>query len=636
MPVSISVTQIRRALYHADQATGTGSPSLALLGTWFHEALHALIGQGNQTGLLADYHDFGTDPATRRQRMLSQLYDEVIGPRLSAEQALLQHAAVQVDTLWNAIQTACDWLMGIQEQFAQASSGRRALVASSGWQMIDWCQSEQTIACELQQPGWADRVRLVGIADAILRRPGTNSWCVVEFKLGQTAPTADLGQACLYHLILSRLEAGSAAAGDLSVVSFRPERHERFFTGQELAPAIQSLVDLIGKLAGVDARQALPSASEPAPQVPESRKILPVGARDVLPTAVHEKLGKQLVAVLTQYGVQVSLDQAPIVGPTFVRFPIGLGRGIKVAAVTRLAAELQVHLHLKAEPFISLDGGQLVIDVQRPDREVVPFSSIQSMLPTPDPLLGSSKVPVGMDLFRRMVFADLSTSDHSHILVAGTTGSGKSEWLRLAIAGLIAGNTPETLRLLIIDPKRNAFHMLKDSPFLWQPLVFPDEHSVPQILMELAEEMDQRYRLFDGADSIRQLVERTQKPIPRIVCVCDEYRDLINRNRAERKLIEEQICRLGAKARAAGIHLILATQEPSRDTVKGPLDSNIPARVGLKMGKSLESRMLLNQSGAEKLLGHGDLLFKAVGEPRRLQAPLLEEADRARYFQAGS
>ena len=217
-------------------------------------------------------------------------------------------------------------------------------------------------------------------------------------------------------------------------------------------------------------------------------------------------------------------------------------------------------------------------------------------------------------------------------MAAGTTGSGKSEWLRSAIAGLIVTNTPETLRLLIIDPKRNAFHALRNSSYLWKPLVFPDEQPAAEVLQDLAAEMDRRYRQLDGADSHAQLVARSDVPLPRIVCVCDEYRDLISRSREERKQIEEQICRLGAKSRAAGIHLILATQEPRRETIKGPLDSNIPARVGLWMQKAQESRMLLSEAGAEKLLGHGDLLFKDAGPPRRLQAPLLTEADREAIF----
>jgi DNA segregation ATPase FtsK/SpoIIIE, S-DNA-T family len=114
--------------------------------------------------------------------------------------------------------------------------------------------------------------------------------------------------------------------------------------------------------------------------------------------------------------------------------------------------------------------------------------------------------------------------------------------------------------------------------------------------------------------------------------VVDEYFDLINRSKADRRAIEEQVCRLGAKAPAAGIHLMIATQQPSRETIKGALDANIPARIGLKMGKAQESRMLLNSPGAERLLGHGDLLFKDLGDPKRLQAALLSAEEREQIF----
>jgi DNA segregation ATPase FtsK/SpoIIIE-like protein len=142
--------------------------------------------------------------------------------------------------------------------------------------------------------------------------------------------------------------------------------------------------------------------------------------------------------------------------------------------------------------------------------------------------------------------------------------------------------------------------------------------------------MERRYRLLGTTDSdtIVEHVRRTGTAVPRIVCVVDEYADLVRGDREERRRIEEQVTRLGSKARAAGIHLILATQQPSREVIKGALDANIPARIGLRMERPIESRMLLNQSGAETLLGHGDLLFKDIGEPVRLQAALLGPDDR--------
>jgi DNA segregation ATPase FtsK/SpoIIIE-like protein len=146
--------------------------------------------------------------------------------------------------------------------------------------------------------------------------------------------------------------------------------------------------------------------------------------------------------------------------------------------------------------------------------------------------------------------------------------------------------------------------------------------------------MDARYRRLEGADTIADLVGTSDQRWPRIVCICDEYSDLTSRSPQERKQIEAQVFRLGAKARAARIHLILATQQPSRETIKGALDTNMPARIGLKMIRHLESHMLLGEAGAEKLLGDGDLLFKDVGAPRRLQAPLLSAANRREIFGA--
>lgn len=629
MPVTITVSQVRDALYLADRgatAGETGGSSTALLGRWFHECLGLLVRGESPGSPLAALSDVAADPDVWKATLVERAYADFVGPRLTGQQALLHEAAPQVLQFWQAVQSACDWLANLSWTMNSDRKSRRASPRAPWQSLADVISTEESLACEIREPGWSDSVVLVGVADAIVRLLHSGAWCAIEFKSGRTSPEADLGQACLYHLLLSAagqtLDAGRAAAGTLALVSFRPERHEQLFSASELEPAQARLMALIGQLAGVDAgAAAAPAAS-----------VQPARTEDLEAEARHLELGQDLVHTLAEYGVQVVLEHPIIAGPTFLRFPITLGRGTKVKAIERLAPELQVRLALKAEPFITRDDGRLVIDVQRPDRRTVYFDEVRSQLPAPDGQRGCSRVPVGVNLSGELLCADLATTEHAHLLVAGTTGSGKSEWLRLAIAGLILGNTPETLRLLVIDPKRNAFHALRASSFLWRPLVFPDEQSASNVLEELAEEMDARYRRLDGADSIDQLAARTDQPLPRIVCVCDEYRDLISLSKEERKRIESHICRLGAKARAAGIHLILATQQPSRDTIKGPLDANIPARVGLKMGKALESNMLLSEHGAEKLLGHGDLLFKDIGRPRRLQAPLLTEANRAAIF----
>jgi DNA segregation ATPase FtsK/SpoIIIE-like protein len=293
---------------------------------------------------------------------------------------------------------------------------------------------------------------------------------------------------------------------------------------------------------------------------------------------------------------------------------------------------LQVRLALKTLPYIHNPGGRMVVDVERADREIVPYSSVSGQLPTPHQIMGSSKLPVGVDLDGKLQFADLAESDNCHMLIAGISGSGKTEWLRMALAGLLMSNTPNTLRLILIDPKRSSFTELNGSPYVWGggKVIYPDQVSPLATFTDLADEMDKRYRLFQqhGRENLREY-HLSGKQLPRIVCVCEEYSELLSFGRKE---IETRIARLGQKARGAGIHLLLTVQQPSRDIVKGTLQANIPARIGFRVNNPIESRMLLDRAGAEELLGDGDLLFKDIGEPVRLQAPLVAPDERRRIF----
>jgi S-DNA-T family DNA segregation ATPase FtsK/SpoIIIE len=602
MSVPLSVRDVRDAL-HRHAAPGDGEPSCALLGSLFHETFAALL-EAPGDGEPADARD---DRALGREELLQKAFRDVVGPRLRRDRALLQPLASQVLSFWAGVESLCEWL---------AELGDVAPVAST----------EEPLTCVLRAPDWTDSVRLTGVADAILRDPRSGRWCVVELKLGRTTPEADLAQAVLYHLIATESARAGGSVGEgqgtVALVTFGPERKERLFSAGEIESARLALFDLIGKLAGVlSSEPATVSVSNPITTADSSRK----------PTPEHRQLGERLIEVLAEYGVNVEPEGEPVVGPAFIRFPVALGTGVRVAAVERHAPEIRVRLGLKAPPRIRLDGARVVVDIQRPDRQVVPFASIRDDLDRGNSVEGSSRLPVGVRLDGQLTTADLSLPENAHLLVAGTTGSGKSEWLRTALAGLIVANTPDTLRLVLIDPKRNAFTWLRNSPYLLYPIVYPGDSPVAEVLAGLAEEMERRYRLMGTSDSdtIVDHVRRTSTAVPRIVCVVDEYADLVRGDREERRRIEEQVTRLGSKARAAGIHLILATQQPSREVIKGALDANIPARIGLRMERPIESRMLLNQSGAETLLGHGDLLFKDIGEPVRLQAVLLGADDRA-------
>jgi len=609
---AVSVADVREELArHA--GAGAGEPSTALLGDLFHQVCAGLWNPAPGEGWQRIYQDGSLEDAAR---LPGAVYQAWAGPGLSQRQAALQVSTREVLAFWAAAEEFCRWSHGLLTA-ARGAGLLRYDAAAGRWEGAERLVAvEQELAANVFEPGWRHPVRLYGVADSVLRKP-SGEWCVVEYKLGRGAPEADLAQAALYYELL----AGQEPRGAVALVHFRPELEERIFTAAQVAEARRTLRQVVGRLGG-----ALPG--QPPPAAPS--------AKTPAPSPVWSRLARALEQAFADHGAPARVNPHPVAGPAFLRFQVEPARGIPVRRALGLAADLQLRLHLPTPPFVQIDNGRLVVDVQREDRRVVPFAEVEPQLPPADPLTGSAWAPVGIDLNGKLRAADLGDALTTHLLVAGTTGSGKSEWLRTALAGLMARNTPRTLRLLLIDPKRNAFSELAASPFLEAPLVYPPEHSPVAALESLVEEMERRYARMEGDATIMEYARRTGELFPRIVCVCDEYADLILANRAERKRIEELIARLGSKARAAAIHLIIATQQPSRNLIGGPLVANLPARVGLKTNSPIESRMVILEAGAENLLGHGDLLFWHLGRTERLQGALLTAEDRQRWFGAAA
>jgi hypothetical protein len=508
-------------------------------------------------------------------------------------------------------------------------------------------QAEVPLVCELRQPGWTEPVTLYGFADSVVRVPGRNCFCAIELKLGRATPVVDLGQAALYHLILAHSSPPSEKSA-LALMRFSPTLEEHVVESSTLAPATQRLLELIGRLAGVvsdersSTRVAAPIGEalrpEPNASTGADRTLVPIPSTEIEPSpSPHAEQAKRLVRAYREHGIGLEVRGEPGVGPRFLRFDVRLLPGMKLDGVRRRTREVQHRLALNAEPMIVQEAGHLYVDLERADPETIFFSSLVGELPGIDALYGSAKILVGVDGARALRFADFASSGRSHLLAAGTTSSGKSEWLRMMLASLIATNTPDTLRIVTLDPKLAAFTDLEQSRFLWKKNAYwipGNGRSPSELFEELIEEMDRRYQLTrqTGADNLRSHIEKTGKPLPRIVCVCDEYFALINQNKEERKQIEDAVSLLGAKGRAAGIHLVLATQQPSRATISGAIQANLPCRVALLLGSHIESNMILGTSGAERLTGSGDLLYKDFGDPVRLQAPLLTEAERRHWF----
>jgi hypothetical protein len=603
MPHVLTVSEVRKAIYLAAggrKSPGPGETSTALLGHLFHETFKILTGPDPEVNLCRPLEQADHDLSSWEKQLIEHAYLWCVGPQLSRHRLDLQSSSTEVLNYWKAVQKLCKWLAEVlfqQSGPAQAVEELRRYI---------FAESEREYQAELSAPGWHDTVILQGRIDAVVRQPGTGRICALELKLGQTSLEADLAQACLYHLLLVKSDS-VASLKDLALLSFQPEVHERVWGAEELEEAQSRLLDLIGTLAQVKGRK------------PEEER----------PSGRIQEMAKRLLEGFGEFGAPIHLEGKPIAGPAFYRFLAKPAQRVKADRILNMATTIWPRLRevgVEQPPQISMERGLITVDVQRPDRQEILWN--KDFLPKEESAgRRVSTFPVGVSVDGHWKYANLAEPEHSHFLVAGTNGSGKTEWLKMAMGSLCAVNTPQTLRLVLIDPKRIAFNILSTSPFLHRPIVYPGDENFLMVLDDLIQEMERRFDGFGGAQDLRQFNAGQAVPLPRIVCFCDEYADLILADIRKGKEAEQRIARIGAKGRAAGIHLILATQKPSRDIVKGVIKANMNARVALKVNERIDSRIILEQQGAETLLGKGDLLFKDLGPALRLQSPLISEKD---------
>ncbi|MBR5599204.1 MAG: DNA translocase FtsK [Alphaproteobacteria bacterium] len=229
---------------------------------------------------------------------------------------------------------------------------------------------------------------------------------------------------------------------------------------------------------------------------------------------------------------------------------------------------------------------------------------------------------IGADIYGIPLFQDLSKMPH--LLVAGTTGSGKSVGLNTFILSLIASKTPNEVKFVLIDPKKVEFSVYNNQKYQYCPVITETNEAV-SILSHLAEIMDERYELFNKhqVKNINYYNQISPQKLPYIICVIDEFADLM----AFEKSIDENVIRLAQKSRAAGIHLILATQRPSADVITGLLKANCPARISYKVASALYSRIILNENGGEDLIGRGDSYFlRADGKIIRVHGAYIDDS----------
>jgi DNA segregation ATPase FtsK/SpoIIIE, S-DNA-T family len=357
----------------------------------------------------------------------------------------------------------------------------------------------------------------------------------------------------------------------------------------------------------------VPSTNKPSTDKPSTDKPSTDKPIDV------EAIGQDLVTTLRSFKVDTTYQGAAI-GPAFIRVKLKPAPGVKVAAFLKLADDLRVQMGLDYPPLIAPQSGFVSVDLPRGDRQTAHFASyIESkQQPAIDPV----KIAIGVDLNSQLVEADLSDPNTCHFLVGGTTGSGKSEFLRSLLLSLLVRHGPETLKIALVDPKRVTFPEFENMPWLFSPVVKQSEDAI-DLMEQLVIEMNSRYRRFEQSTCSDLLTynRQAQQPLPRIVCIFDEYADFMAEKEVA-KALELSIKRLGAMARAAGIHLIIATQRPEATVVTPLIRSNLPGRIALRTASEADSEIVLGgkETTAAALLGKGDLLYKAGGSSLRLQS----------------
>jgi DNA segregation ATPase FtsK/SpoIIIE, S-DNA-T family len=340
-----------------------------------------------------------------------------------------------------------------------------------------------------------------------------------------------------------------------------------------------------------------------------------------------ERVAKTLVQALSNFGVDATIV-GQISGPRVTRYELQLAPGTKVSKVAALKDDLSYALATTEIRILAPIPGKQAVGVEVPNLSpnLVTLGDIFDELPaTASPL----SVWIGKDISGNAVWTDLARMPH--VLIAGTTGSGKSGCINTLLTSILLRSTPDEVRMILIDPKRIELGFYESIPHLLTPVVSSPKQA-SAALTNVVAEMERRYeklsllRARNLPEANRTLRAKGQQPFPYLLVVIDELADLMMVSPQE---VEDAVIRLAQKSRAVGIHLVLATQRPSVDVITGMIKANVPSRIAFAVSSQTDSRVILDSNGAESLLGQGDMLFKPLGTSRlqRVQGAYVTEEE---------
>ena len=412
-------------------------------------------------------------------------------------------------------------------------------------------------------------------------------------------------------------------------------------------PKKKSIDDIVKTASEENAEKPNEEKTEPVPEfvvteedMQKEVKEYKLPSVDILKTVKHKSAkdvsdelknnAELLVETLASFGVQAEITDISR-GPTVTRYELKPASGVRISKITNLSDDIALNLAAVNVRIEAPIPGKAAVGIEIPNT-VKNSVSMREVIDSADFNRQKSLLSAGLgkDIAGKTVFCDIAKMPH--LLIAGTTGSGKSVCMNSIIVSILYRANPEEVKFLMIDPKKVEFSKYENIPHLLVPVV-TDPRKASGALGWAVSEMLERYQKFSdtGARDIEgynRYVEKHEdmKPMPKIVICIDELADLMM---AAPKEVEDSICRLAQMARAAGMHLVIATQRPSVDVITGLIKANISSRIALTVSSAIDSRTILDSSGAEKLLGMGDMLYSPIGsnKPLRVQGCYISDEE---------
>jgi len=498
----------------------------------------------------------------------------------------------------------------------------------------------------------AEMMQISGRPDAILFDPKTKEAVVVEYKARKESdPLQDLAQTSLYSWLV-HTSIGILPRVDILYLEEK-QPLVRYFV-----PAIQDIIEnhpSLFQLARdiLHGKRPVPQCTSPAlcqicpyAHTCDGDFGIPVEKTSISPkpvpgnTETHDTppAPDELLSMLTEKLRLLSIPVIPAgytVGPRFIRLKIipDIKKRVTFSKIVNRTVDIQLGLALSSPPLIQAQSGFISCDVQKSNWE--PFDVGSLLADTKKLTTHICSFPLGRRIDGSVFVGDLADPNMTSCLIGGTSGSGKSELIRSLVVAIALNNPDMNLTCTLIDPKRVTFTDFGQSPFLSQPVIMDPDRAMDALMMHVSE-MEERYRVLEnaGCPDISEYNARHSPQMKRTIIVIDEYADLIM-NKSTKEALESAIQKIGQKGRAAGFHLILATQRPDAKIITGVIKANLQLKIALKVTSSTNSRIILDETGAECLAGYGDMLIGGSVPIQRLQSAKVSKDDISR-FHAGN